>query len=63
MTAISRQQTINHLVSLFEESLIREGLDSSPSAVSEYRGELEDRTDEQLAKEWKVECHLAHILT
>ena len=58
MTNTNRQQTINHLVSLFEESLIREGLDSSPSVVSEYRGELEDRTDEHLAREWKAECRL-----
>ena len=58
MTNTNRQQTINHLVSLFEESLIREGLDSSPSVVSEYRGELEDKTPEQLAREWKAECRL-----
>lgn len=50
---MNRQLIIDQLVIGFENSL----LTYDPLLVQEYRGELEDKTDDQLHKEFQIELN------
>ena len=45
---MNRPQIINELVSTFEQTT------KDATLIKEYRGELEDKTDAQLLKEYEV---------